>query len=321
VLALAGCAGAPTYLHGYGPRAERSAELGWTLLAIASGVVLVVAALVLVGTLRRRGAATREVVRSDGGIRWIVVGGIIVPGVILLGVLVLAIRTLAATVSPPSEPALTVEVTGHRWWWEVRYPGSSPDAAFVTANEIHIPTGRPVRLELVSADVIHSFWVPQLAGKTDLIPGQRNVTWIQADSAGAYWGQCGEYCGQEHAKMGLQLVAESAADFDRWAARQRQPAAEPSEQIAVAGRDAFGRSACSLCHAIRGTSAGGGVGPDLTHLATRRTIAAGVLPNDRGNLTGWIASPQGFKPGVIMPAVPLTSRDLEAIVAYLETLE
>lgn len=319
-IAVAGCAHAPTYLHTYGYLGDRQASLGWVLLSIASIVVLVVTGLVIVGVYRPRNEAA-NVMRTAGGVRWIVIGGIAVPAIILLGVLFLAMRTLAATDAPPANPAVTIEVVGHRWWWEIRYPGRSPGDLFTSANEVRIPTGQPVRLELTTADVIHSFWIPQLAGKTDLIPGQRNVTWIEADSAGTYWGHCGEYCGLQHANMLLSVTAEPQAQFTGWLENQRRPAAEPTHDPARAGREVLTQSACALCHTIRGTQAGGGVGPDLTHLASRSTIAGGTLPNTRGNLAGWIANPQAIKPGVLMPAVPLAPADLLALVAYLESLE
>jgi cytochrome c oxidase subunit 2 len=319
-IALAACAGSPTYLRTAGVIGDREARLGWVLLAIASAVVIGISALVLAATLRRRPEAGTGLMRSGGGVRWIGIGGVAVPALILLGVLVYGTLTFAAVASPPSRPAVTVLVIGHRWWWEVRYAGRTPGEHFTTANELHIPVGQPVRLELATADVIHSFWVPELAGKTDLIPGQRNVAWIEADRPGRYWGHCGEYCGLQHANMMLTVVAEAPAAFARWAEEQRRPAAESPAAPAQAGRAVFTRSACSLCHTVRGTGAGGAVGPDLTHLASRGTIAAGLLPNRRGQLAGWIANPQNLKPGVLMPAVPLSSPDLNALLAYLESL-
>ena len=319
-LALTGCTGAPTYLHTFGAPGDREAGLGWMLLLVALAVVLVVAALVLAAAARRRGDGG-GLMRGGGGIRWIIIGGVVLPCAILVVVFAVAMKTLAATTTPPAAPALTVEVIGHRWWWEVRYPGSSPADRFITANEIHIPTGRPVRLVLATADVIHSFWIPQLAGKTDLIPGQRNVAWIEADSAGTYWGHCGEYCGLQHANMMTFVTAESPDRFAVWLEGQRAAAAAPPDPVAASGEAVFQRAACALCHTIRGTGAGGALGPDLTHLASRQTIAAGALPNNRGNLAGWVANPQAIKPGVIMPAVPLSSSELNAIITYLQTLK
>lgn len=320
VLLLSACSGSPSFLSTFGYRGDREARLGWVLLIIASVVVIVIAGLLIAGLLRRRHEGG-DLMRTGGGLSWIMIGGIAVPGLILLGVLFFAMSTLAADTAPASKPAVTVQVIGHRWWWEVRYPGSSPGDLFVTANEIHIPTGQPVRLELTTADVIHSFWIPQLAGKMDLIPGQRNVTWIEADSAGTYWGHCGEYCGMQHANMMMSLTAEPPDRFTRWLAAQRAPAAEPDDQASIAGLQVFERSACALCHTIRGTGAGGAIGPDLTHVGSRQTIAAGTIPNRRGYLAGWIANPQGIKPGVAMPAVPLSPGELNAVVTYLQSLK
>ena len=310
----------PTYLRTFGPIGDRVATLGWSLLIISSVVVLVVSVLVLAGVLRRGTRSFAPVERAGGGLRWIVIGGIVVPTVILVVVFVLTMVTQAAVASPATAPGLTVRVTGHQWWWEVQYLDPSPDRIATTANEIHIPVGRPVRLEVVAGDVIHSFWVPELAGKTDLIPGQTNVTWVQADHPGVYRGQCAEYCGLQHAKMAMSVVAEPPAAFDEWLARQRQPAALPSEPDLKAGAAVFAGSACALCHTIRGTMAGGRIGPDLTHLAGRRTIAAGTLPNTRGYLAGWIANPQALKPGTVMPAVPLKSTELQVLITYLQSL-
>jgi cytochrome c oxidase subunit 2 len=310
----------PTFLRTFGPVGDRVAALGWILLLVASAVVLVVSVLVLLGVLRRGSRTFAPVERSGGGLRWIVLGGIVVPSVILLAAFVLTVTTQAAIAAPATAPGLTVRVTGHQWWWEVQYLDSSPVRMATTANEIHIPVGRPVRFEVAAGDVIHSFWIPELAGKTDLIPGQRNVMWLEADHPGVYRGQCAEYCGMQHAKMAMAVVADPPAAFADWLARQRQPAAPPSGPDMAAGASVFAGSACAVCHTIRGTPAGGRVGPDLTHLASRRTIAAGTLPNTRGNLAGWIADPQTVKPGNIMPAVPLKATELQVLITYLQSL-
>jgi len=310
----------PTFLHTFGWAADREARLGWILLGIAAIVVIVVTGLVLAGVLRQGSRTPAAVERRGPGLRWIVVGGIVVPTLILAGVFVLTILTQSAVAAPASPPGLTVQVTGHQWWWEVHYLDRSPDRIATTANEIHIPVGRPVRFEIVTADVIHSFWIPQLGGKTDLIPGQRNVTWLEADSLGTYRGQCAEYCGTQHANMALTVVAEAPAAFEQWLDRQRAPAAVPTETDAAAGGEVFARSACALCHTVRGTMAGGRLGPDLTHLAGRGTIAAGTLANNRGNLAGWIVAPQALKPGTVMPAVPLRPNELQLLIAYLQSL-
>jgi cytochrome c oxidase subunit 2 len=308
----------PSFLRAYGFVAGREAWLGWILLVIAVVVVLVVSALVLAGALRRPEPVRVE--QEHEGLRWIVIGGIVVPSLVLVIVLVLAVTTQAAIATPAGADHLTVRVTGRQWWWEVRYLDRSPSLIATTANEIHIPVGRPVQLEVVSGDVIHSFWIPELAGKTDLIPGQENVMWLQADRPGVYHGQCAEYCGLQHAKMAMEVVAEPPDAFARWLARQRAPAAAPAGTDAAAGARVFATTACSLCHTVRGTMAGGRLGPDLTHLAGRRTIAAGSVANSRGNLLGWIENPQAFKPGTLMPAVPLDGRQLDDLTTYLQSL-
>jgi cytochrome c oxidase subunit II len=319
-LALAGCEGAPTYLRTSGFIGDREATLGVVLLAIGSAVVVIIAVLVLAAVYRRRPGGA-ELQRDEGGLSWIYIGGIAIPALILIGVTIYSLAVLRAVASPPGQPAMTVQVIGHTWWWEVHYPGTAPDQLVTAANEIHIPVGRPVRLELSSADVIHSFWLPELAGKTDLIPGQRNVAWIEARTPGTYWGHCAEYCGRQHTNMMMSIVADPPAQFGRWLAAQRRPAAEPAADQTLAGRAVFTRSGCALCHTIRGTEAGGAMGPDLTHVGSRRAIAAGTLPNNFGNLAGWIGNPQALKPGVSMPVVPLRPRELLAVVSYLHSLQ
>jgi cytochrome c oxidase subunit 2 len=260
--------------------------------------------------------------RSErSGVRWIVAGGVVFPTIVLTALLFPTLRSLAAVSPNRSDDApVTVEVIGRQWWWEVRYLDAEPSRIAETANELRIPVGERVRIELRAADVIHSFWVPGLQGKMDMIPGRTNVTWLQADRPGIWRGQCAEYCGLQHAKMALVVVAEPPADFSRWLARQREPAAEPADSAGLAARETFLASGCVLCHAVRGTAAAANAGPDLTHIGSRLTLAAGELPNTAGHLAGWIANPQALKPGSRMPAVPLAARELHAIVSYLRSL-
>jgi cytochrome c oxidase subunit 2 len=308
-------------LDGSGPIASAQARLGWWLLVVSAIVVIVIAVLVLLAAVRRREPERGLVQRAGSGLRWVIVGGMIVPGVILALTFAFTVATENATAAPPSDPPLTIDVVGHRWWWEVRYAGD-PAHTVTTANEIHIPVGTPVRIRLSSVDVIHSFWVPKLAGKLDVIPGQRNETWIQADSAGVYRGACTEYCGLQHANMAVFVIAEPQARFQKWMQTQLDSARTPTDPVAAAGRAVFQKEACAMCHAIRGTDALGRVGPDLTHLASRLTIASGALENTRGNLAGWIANAQAIKPGVAMPTMTtLKPEDLQALLAYLETLK
>ncbi len=212
---------------------------------------------------------------------------------------------------------MTVVVTGHQWWWEIRYPGTSA----VTANELHIPVRTPVRVEVRTADVIHSFWVPQLNRKVDAIPGRTNVVELNADTPGRYRGACAEFCGLQHAHMALYVFAQPAADFRRWLTRESRPATQPAGGLAAAGARVFADGTCSSCHAIRGTDANSDVGPDLTHVASRTTLAAVTIPNGDATLRDWITDNQHIKPGNQMPDIGLPGSQLDAVVAYLEGLK
>ncbi|HEX6939389.1 MAG TPA: cytochrome c oxidase subunit II [Longimicrobiales bacterium] len=255
------------------------------------------------------------------GLRWIVAGGVAFPVLTMVPLFVLTMRTLAAVEARDAEPALTIDVIGRQFWWEVHYRDDEGRRIFETANEIHIPVGRIVLLRLYGADVIHSFWVPRLAGKLDMIPGRINQLRLRADAPGIYRGQCAEYCGLQHAKMAFLVIAEPEDAFRAWARQQARPAAEPADTLALRGRRVFARSACRACHAIRGTAANPSMpGPDLTHLAGRRALAAASLPNTRGHLGGWISDPQALKPGNLMPVVPLAREDFNALLHYLRGL-
>ncbi len=248
--------------------------------------------------------------------RWVYVGAGI-STVLLFASAIWTLTVLAAVARPAQEIALTVQVTGYRWWWRVRYDGARPSDAFTTANELHVPVGRPVRVLVDSADVIHSFWVPQLGGKLDAVPGLVNETWLQADKAGVYRGQCGEYCGAQHAHMAFELVADEPAAYAAWRAHQLQPATTAPQ--AADGQRIF-MAHCAACHTVRGTEAGGIFGPDLTHFASRRSLAAGALPNAQDNLTHWLEDPQRIKPDVQMPKPQLDASELAAVTGYLWTL-
>jgi cytochrome c oxidase subunit 2 len=220
------------------------------------------------------------------------------------------------------EPAVvTIKVTGHQWWWEVGYLDVAPSNTVTDANEIHLPLNQTVRLELYSADVIHSFWAPNMSGKKDLIPGHPTSLWLRADRAGTYWGQCAEFCGHQHAHMRFAVIVQPRDEFDAWMHAARQPAHEPSSDMQKQGKQVFLGRTCSMCHTITGTPSGGRLGPELTHIASRATIAAGSLPNSMGHLGGWVIDPQGVKPGTIMPANALSPADLQALLEYLESLK
>jgi cytochrome c oxidase subunit 2 len=305
-----------------GPGAEHIGELFWAMLLLGGIVFVLFCAALAYALVHGDRADTGPTPERDlrGGRTILLLGGI-VPAVVLIPLFIWTVRTLDALDPRARPPDLVVHLTGKQWWWEVRYHDPDPTRGFVTANEIHIPTGRRVELRLASTDVIHSFWVPELQGKTDLIPGRTNVTWIQADRPGVYGGRCAEYCGTQHATMGLLVVAQRPEEFRAWADGQRQAAAAPSDSLTLRGRDAFAGSACAACHTVRGTSAGGRLGPDLTHVASRRTLAARLLPNTPGHLGGWIANPQALKPGSRMPRVPMSPEEFTVIHHYLQTLD
>ncbi|MDQ6828187.1 MAG: cytochrome c oxidase subunit II [Gemmatimonadota bacterium] len=279
-----------------------------------------VSGVLLVALARKRHEQSGEVQRLGRPLPWIVVGGVVLPAIILVPAFAYTVYTQARIADPPSRPAATIHVIGHRWWWEVRYVGGGADQTVVTANEIHVPVGQPVQLELTSDDVIHSFWVPRLAGKMDLIPGQRNTMWLRADSAGTYWGQCAEYCGLQHAHMDFIVVADAPAAYAAWRTAQLAAATAPSDSLTKRGLAVFLGSPCATCHAIRGADALGRIGPDLTHLQSRQTLGAGALSNTRANLAQWIADAQSIKPGSGMPPIALPLSDSRALLAYLETL-
>lgn len=240
---------------------------------------------------------------------------------ILLVVMIQAIVVSRETSAHEPYGEVAIEVTGLQWWWHVRYLHERPDQQFATANEVHIPVGEPVLVKLRSADVIHSFWVPNLQGKVDMIPGRENALRITADRPGRWRGQCAEFCGLQHAKMAFWVVAHEPEDFAAWRAAQLAPAAVPRDSLAAQGERVFTRTQCAYCHTVRGTLAGGRTGPDLTHFGSRLTIGAGSLPNNRGNLSGWVLNPQSIKPGALMPATPLDGPSMRALVAYLESLQ
>jgi cytochrome c oxidase subunit 2 len=229
-------------------------------------------------------------------------------------------RSLHSLAAADPKP-LTIDITGQQWWWQVKYENDVPSQMVTTANEIHIPVGRVVQFKLKSNDVIHSFWVPNLHGKTDLIPGHIAANWIRADRAGTYRGQCAEFCGYQHAHMGLIVVAESEEEFRNWYQTQLQSAIPPTTTQQARGQQVFLSSTCVMCHRIQGTDAGGAVGPDLTHLGSRQTIAAGTLENTRDNLAKWILDSQAIKPGNRMPPNPLNAEDLGALLDYLQSLK
>jgi cytochrome c oxidase subunit 2 len=306
-----------------GPQAGRIYSL-WVFLLVVAGVVF----LVVVGTalfaLRRAGRRSEPTPQDDITHRrqtQTVAAAVAVTAVILFVFFVYSLTTGRALASLPAKSALTIEVTGRQWWWDVQYVDTVPSRRLVTANEIHVPVGVPVQIIATAHDVIHSFWVPNLHGKKDLIPGHTTAMWFQADTAGLYRGQCAEFCGLQHAKMAMWVVAEPREQYERWYAGQLQTPSDPTDSLARAGQDVFVSKTCAMCHTVGGTLAGSRVGPDLTHVAGRRSIAAGSLSNTPANLATWIKNPQAVKPGSRMPASNLSESELNAVVAYLETLK
>lgn len=293
------------------------------LIALFGGVsiaVVVLIALLLASSIWHRREADKtggRPQRDEGGMPWIY-WGVGVSTVVLFVCMLFNLKTIAAVTTTPTDTALTIEVTAHQWWWEVRYMDPDVHKIFLTANEIHVPVGERVEFKLNSADVIHSFWVPSLAGKMDVIPGQTNVAYIKADAPGTYLGECAVFCGDEHARMQFRVVAQDPKDFHAWKAQQLLEAPQPQNAEQLRGRLTF-ESHCAACHTLRGSSAAGLAGPDLTHLMDRSTLAAGALSNEIGHLADWIRDPQKYKPGTEMPTVPLSEADLAAVAAYLRT--
>ncbi len=331
---VAGCNGTSSYLDATGTTGAEQATLGWWVTGASCAVVAIVGLAILAAIARHRGEVNdprdsmthgttppADMARRDipGGLRWIYVGvGVtfVVLCITLAGILVV----LNDTSHPPRTPSLVMDVTAHQWWWEVRYSQvGQPNLSFVTANEVHLPIGVPVRVRLRSADVIHSFWLPQIAGKTDVIPGQTNEMWVEAQQPGITRGMCAEYCGLEHAMMGMVVTAESPAAFNAWTQQRRAEAATPTDPQALAGAVVFTRS-CGACHTVQGSDALGVAGPNLTHVASRTMIGAGALANTPNNLRRWIVNAPGIKAGVRMPATQLTAGELSAVVTYLQTL-
>lgn len=293
----------------HGPEAAAVARLGWAMFA--GGAVICLALVVLVVLATRGGAGSRRIIASE---RFLIWSGIFVPVVALAGLLSWGLILTGARIAPPSPDALQIEVLGEQWWWRVRYE-SGTERAFETANELRIPVGRDVELTLVSRDVIHSFWVPSLAGKVDMIPGMTNRLRLHASEAGTFRGQCAEYCGGPHALMSFHVVALEADAFEAWLAAQRRPAEVPAS-------DVFFSTGCHGCHTVRGTDAAGIIGPDLTHVAGRLSIGAATLPTAPVNFGRWVRENQHLKPGNRMPSFGfLSAGDVDRLATYLGNLK
>jgi cytochrome c oxidase subunit II len=322
--------GGSSILDPAGPAARTLSELGWPLLVGFTGVAALMWGLIVWLAVRRPGRLDWHAAVGDGtsdhaGMRWIAVGGFIIPGVVFTGAFVATTGVLRAmpTTHAESTDVAEIHVIGHQWWWEVEYrPDADSTRWFKTANELHLPAGRPVDIDLDTADVIHSFWVPRLHGKVDLVPGQTNRIRLQADRTGVLTGACAEFCGLQHAKMRFVVVVDAPAEYQRWLDWQRQPASVPRDAKAQLGQAVFMTAACPLCHTIGGTSARATIGPDLTHLGSRLTLGAGTLPLNVATLHAWVLNAPSLKPGTRMPVLSqFSGPNLHALVAYLEVLQ
>lgn len=306
-----------------GVHAQHIDALWHTMLWVCGFMYVLVLAFLALAILRRGQRrdvhdpthANEERGLSTALMSWI---GLIVLG--LLGLTLFSYFTDRALVRAAERPQVTVKLTGHQWWWEIEYVDPDPSRQLRTANELHLPVDAPVQIALSSQDVIHSFWVPNLNGKQDMIPGRDNEIRLEPKQIGVFRGLCAEFCGLQHARMHLEVVVESRDDYAVWYERQLQSAPAPTEPLAQRGHDVFMSSACNLCHAIAGTDASASVAPDLSHVASRRSLAAGAVKNDAAGRRAWITNPQAYKPGAHMPIVSLAPEDIDALTTYLGTL-
>jgi cytochrome c oxidase subunit 2 len=310
-----------------GPQAAALFDL-WNVMLVTCVLVFVVILVALAFALWRAPRATEQTAPDlalhplkQAQLRQWVGYAVAVSSVLLFVLLFASFMADRAIATLPLDDAVHIDLIGHQFWWEARYDPNDPARAFFTANELHVPVGRPVLISLRADDVIHSFWVPSLAGKKDLIPGRESTIAFRADLPGTYRGQCAEFCGYQHAHMALVVVADGPADYERWLAAQREPAREPSTAQEQRGRDLVEQASCAMCHTISGTAARGRRAPDLTHVGSRAWLAAGTLPNTAASRAQWIADPQQYKPGVDMPPLAAAPADLVAISAYLGSLQ
>jgi cytochrome c oxidase subunit 2 len=307
------------------PQASAVAHLWWWMFGVGGAVWLAVIATLFYVIRAKRGQRESDDLlhltpERESRLTRVVSAAVFVTILILVGFLAFDFG-VGRVVAQHPRSALTIEVTAHQWWWEAQYADTNPSKRLVTANEIHVPTGTPVQIKLASRDVIHSFWLPNLNGKRDLIPGYSSALWFTADTAGTYRGQCAEFCGLQHAKMAFYVVAEPPEKFAAWRAASSAPHSQPTDSTLLSGQRIFMSGGCAVCHTIAGTDARSTIGPDLSHFKSRATLAAGTLPNTRANLTDWIINPHAIKPGTRMPPSTLTSAQLNTLVAYLETLK
>lgn len=339
LMPLVGCASVQSIHNTHGPASERIASLSWLMTITFLIVTVLMWALLAVAAKRRRGSLAEHMpIDIGGGQAWIAIGGLAIPLIILTVVFVLGLQLLAdfpihgrrggmmhggmsdALLAEAQKP--DIRIIGHQWWWEVQYLNGPLEGQFTTANEIHMPTHRAINIELETGDVMHSFWVPALHGKVDLIPGHPNFLRVEASDTGNFEGQCAEFCGAQHAHMRILVVAQEPAAYDAWVEAQRKPGAQPTTQEALLGQQLFLSGPCALCHQVRGTLAGGHVAPDLTHIGSRQYIASNSFPNNDAYLEAWITHAQSLKPGAKMPNfTQFDGVQLRSLVAYLRQLQ
>lgn len=330
---LGGCGSVQSTFDAHGPAAHQIAGLSWFMTVLFLGITLIMWVLIGYAFYRRRGTLEEHApIHESGGQMWIVVGGIAVPLIVLTVLFVLGLQLLRdfpihgmhganhAQMQRSMKP--DIRIIGHQWWWEIEYLNDDPSLQFTTANELHIPAHRTVNIEVETRDVMHSFWIPALHGKVDLIPGQANYIRLEASAAGTFSGQCAEFCGAQHAHMRLLAIAQEPDEYEAWMAAQRKPGVEPTSADAVAGEQEFLSGPCALCHRVRGTVAGGTVAPDLTHIGSRQLIAANSYLNNDAYLEAWITHAQSLKPGALMPNLTqFSGEQLHDLVAYLRQLQ
>lgn len=333
-LTVTGCSSVQSIFDSHGPAAQSISHLSWFMTILFLAVTIVMWILIAIAFYRRRGSlAEHEPIESDGGQMWIAIGGILVPLIVLTVLLVLGLGFLRdfpihgmhgmanhAAMRESMKPE--IQVVGHQWWWEIHYLNDDPSLQFTTANELHLPVGRAVNIEVETRDVMHSFWIPALHGKVDLIPGFKNYIRIEASQPGNYTGQCAEFCGAEHARMRLLAIAQDPDEYQAWLDAQRKPGAEPASPDSIEGEKIFLSGPCSNCHQVRGTTAGGSVAPDLTHIGSRAMIAANSYTNNDAYLEAWITHAQSLKPEALMPNLTqFSGEQLHDLIAYLRQLQ
>ncbi|MEJ2053235.1 MAG: cytochrome c oxidase subunit II [Calditrichaceae bacterium] len=303
--------------HSASPQARDINTLFFQFTIISAIIVLIIAGAIIYSAIRFRASKRPETPPQISGNKKLEITWTVVPFLLLTFFFYLTVKAMKDINQPVTNRNPDIKIIAHQWWWDMRYP----DYNIITANELHIPAGKRLLMEFESADVIHSWWVPELGRKTDVVPGRQNYGWIEADTAGVYPGKCSEYCGTEHAWMLIRVVAEPQEKFEQWVKHQQKTPHPPTDSLALAGRSIFQRKACAGCHAIRGTAATSHMGPDLTHLASRKTLLSGMLNNNKQNLREWLKNPQKIKPGANMPNFMLSKNEIDELTDYLEGLQ